>query len=63
VLDGDPAPLLQKGNRALKFWPIFRGTALNFQCPLCPNDWMDYKMPFGIEVGLGPGDFVFDGDS
>ena len=20
-------------------------------------------MPFGIEVGLGPGDFVFDGDA
>ena len=20
------------------------------------------KMPLGIEVGLGPGDFVFDGD-
>ena len=20
------------------------------------------KMPFGVEVGVGPGDFVFDGD-
>ena len=23
---------------------------------------MDYNMPLGMEVGLGPGDFVFDGD-
>jgi len=23
---------------------------------------MDYKMPLGMEVGLGPDDFVFDGD-
>jgi len=22
-----------------------------------------YKMPLGMEVGLGPGDFVFDGDA
>ena len=30
------------------------------QCPLWPNGWMA-KMPLGMEVGLGPGDSVFDG--
>jgi len=30
------------------------------QCPLWPNGWT--KMPLGMEGGLGPGDFVFDGD-
>jgi len=28
---------------------------------LRPNGWMD-QMPLGMEVGLGPGDFVLDGD-
>jgi len=97
VLDGDPAPLPQKGGRTS---PIFG------PCLLWPNGWMDQdgtwhgceprsrshcarwrpsstplkghspqfsvnvrcgqtpgwtKMPLGMEVGLSPGDFVFDG--
>jgi len=34
------------------------------QCPLWPNGWRrrGTKMPLSMEVGLGPGDFVFDGD-
>jgi len=32
------------------------------QCPLWPNDWWT-KMALDMEVGLGPGDFVFDGDA
>jgi len=30
---------------------------------LWPNGSMDYRMPFGMEVGLGPGHIVLDGDS
>jgi len=56
VLDGDPAPPLQKGG----------GTAAPPQFSahvLCPNGWMDqFKMPLGTEVGLRPGHIVFDGD-
>jgi len=46
VLDGDPAP------------PPLKGTAPNFRpCPLWPMvGWT--KMPLGVEVGLGPGNFV-----
>jgi len=31
--------------------------------PLWPNGWMDseFKMPLGVEVGLGSGDIVLDG--
>jgi len=43
VLDGDPAPLPQ------------RGTAPNFRpISLRPNGCID-KIPLGMEVGLGPG--------
>ena len=52
VLDGDPAPLPQKGDRAPNFRPIFCG-----QTAGCT------KMPLGMEVGLIPGDFVLDGDA
>ena len=52
MLDGDPAPPPVKGHSL----PIFG------QCPLWSNGWKDYKVPLGMEVGLGPGDFVFDGD-
>jgi len=48
VLDGNQLSLPKRGTA-----PIFG------QCPLGPNGW---KMPLGMEVGLGPGDFVFDGD-
>ena len=48
---GPIAPLSLKGHRPLIFG----------QCPLWPNGWWT-KMPLGMEVGLGPGDFVFDGD-
>jgi len=27
-----------------------------------PNGWMDLKMPLSMEVALGQGDFVLDGD-
>jgi len=51
VLDGDPAPLPQKGDRA----PIL-GLCLCSQTA----EWI--KMPLGTEVGLGPSDIVLDGD-
>jgi len=50
VLDGDPAPPL-KGHS-----PQF---SANVRCGQTAG-WA--KMPFGMDVGLGPGDFVFDGD-
>ena len=97
VLDGDPAPIPQKGDRPPIFGPFL----------LSPNGWMQQdatwyggrpqpncvrwgpsvpspkgaqspaqfsanvlcgqttgwtKMALGMEVGLGSGDFVFDGD-
>ena len=51
VLDGDPAPLHQ------------RGTAPQFSAHICCGQvaaWI--KMSLGMEVGLCPGDFVLDGD-
>jgi len=51
VLDGDPAPPPLKGHR-----PQF---SANVRCGQTAG-WT--KMPLGMEVGLGPGDFVFDGD-
>ena len=50
VLDGDPAPLPQRG-RAPNFWRICCGQMAA---------WI--KMPLGMEEGLGPGDIVLDGD-
>jgi len=50
VLDGDPAPLKQ------------RGTAPNFQPICCRKMAGRIKMPLGREVGLGPRDIVLDGD-
>jgi len=53
VLDGDPAPPLQKGAEP----PIFD------PCLLLPNGWMDeLKMPLITEVDLSPGLIVLDGD-
>ena len=52
VLDGDPAPLPQKGD----IGPRFSG---HFYCRQTAG-WI--KMALGMEVGLGLGDFVFDGD-
>jgi len=51
VLDGDPAPPPLKGHS-----PQF---SANVHCGQTAG-WT--KMPLGMEVGLGPGDFVFDGD-
>jgi len=51
VLDGDPAPPLQKGHIP------------PFSAHVCCGQvagWI--KMPLGTEVGLGPGDIVLDGD-
>jgi len=51
VLDGDPAPLPQKGHSP----PI-----LAHVCCGQTAGWI--KMPLGTEVRLGPGDIVLDGD-
>ena len=52
VLDGDPATLPKSGRSPL---PIFA----HFYCDQTAGC---IKMPLGMEVGLGPGDFVLDGD-
>jgi len=52
VLDGDPAPLPQKGTEPPQF-------SAHFYCRQTAG-WI--KVALGMEVGLGPGDFVFDGD-
>ena len=52
VLDGDPAPLPE------------RGTATpQFSAHICCNQMAAWiKMSLGMELGLGPVDFVLDGD-
>jgi len=53
VLDGDPAPLPQRGTAPPIFGPYL----------LRPNGCMDQDVTyFGMEQGLGQGDFVLDGD-
>jgi len=52
VLDGDPAPPLQKGGGAPKF-------SAHIYCGQTAG-WI--KMPLGTEMGLGPGHIVLDGD-
>ena len=50
VLDWDLVPPPLKGHSLLQnFWPMSQTAG-----------WT--KMPLGMEIGLGPGDFVFDGD-
>jgi len=51
VLDGDPAPLPQKGQSSEFAAPFYCG-----QTAGC------IKMPLGMEVGLGPGHIVLGGD-
>ena len=51
VLDGDPAPLLKRGQS-----PQF---SAHFYCGQTAGC---IKMPLGMEVGLGPGHIVLDGD-
>ena len=51
VLDGDPAPLAQRGAEPLQF-------SAHVYCGQTAR-WI--KMPLGMEVGLSPGDFVLDG--
>ena len=53
MLDGDPAPLPQRGWRAP---PQF---SAHFYCGQTTG-WM--KLVLGMEVGLSPGDFALDGD-
>ena len=53
VLDGDPASPSLKVHSPL---PHF---SANVRCGQTAG-WT--KMPLGMEVGLGPGDFMFDGD-
>jgi len=51
VLDGDLAPLPQ------------RGQSPQFSAHICCGQMAGWiKMPLGMEEGLGPGDFVLDGD-
>jgi len=52
VLDGDPAPLPKKGAEHPQFLAHF----------YCGQTAGCIKMPLGMEVGLNPGDFVFDED-
>jgi len=52
VLDGDPAPPLQKGDRAPKF-------SAHVYCGQTAR-WI--KMAIGMEVSLGPAHIVLDGD-
>ena len=52
VLDGDPAPLPEKGAEPPKFLAhVYWGQTAG---------WI--KMVLGMEIGLSPGDFVLDGD-
>ena len=51
VLDSDPAPPPLNGH--------IPQISANVRCGQAAG-WT--KMPLGMEVGLGPGDFVFDGD-
>ena len=51
VLDGEPAPLPQKGTEHPIFGPFYCRQTVG---------WI--KMALGMEVGLSPGDFVLDGD-
>ena len=51
VLDGDPAP------------PPLKGHSLQFSAHICYGQMAAWiKMPLGMELGLGTGDFVLDGD-
>jgi len=52
VIDGDPAP------------PPQRGTGPQFSAHVCCGQTAGWiKMPFGTEVGLGPGHiYVLDGE-
>ena len=51
VLDGDPAPLPERGQRP------------QFSAHVCFGQTAGWiNMPLGMEVGLGPGHIVVDGD-
>jgi len=52
VLDGDPAPLAKKGDRAPQF-------SAHVYCGQTAG-WI--KIALGINVGFGPGHIVLDGD-
>ena len=53
VLDGDPAPLHEKGH----------SSSPHFSAHVYCGQTAEYlKMPFGTEVGIGPGDIVLHGD-
>jgi len=53
VLDGDPAPLPKKGAKAPQFSAHF----------CCGQTAGFLKMPLGMELDLGSGHIVLDGDS
>jgi len=45
-------------------FPPLKGHSPQFLAIVCCGQTAGWtKMPFGMEVGLGPGDFVFDGDA
>jgi len=44
--------------------PSLKGHSPQFLAIVCCGQTAGWtKMPYGMEVGLGPGDFVFDGDA
>jgi len=65
VLDGDPARPTERGTAAPTL-SKFMGSGfacvrtIRSPCLLWRSGWMD-QMPFGAEVGLGPGYIVLDG--
>ena len=62
VLDGDPAPL-QKGGGPSPLPTKGAEPPLQFSANFyCAQTAGCITMPLGVEVGLSPGDFVFDGD-
>jgi len=65
VLDGDPALPTERGTAAP---PLSLFTDVPSLRPYKPRPMsvvakqLDGSMPLGMEVGLGPGDIVLDGD-
>jgi len=66
VLHVDPAPSRPRGTRHCVRWgpssPPLKGHSPQFSANVrCGQTAGWTKMLLGMEVGLGPGDFVFDG--
>ena len=59
VLDGDPALPLQKAGQQS---PSFADVGKTASCVYCGQMAVCIRMPLGVEVGLGQGNIVLDGD-